>query len=84
MRSISKGKTGLGRNTLDRQMVGHLRRREAQKYGVVSFYELGNEWEDYSNYFGEGAEISRNWATAHFLAFYGRPGDSHGAGGCVT
>ena len=25
-----------------------------------------NEWEDYSNYFGEGVEISRNWATAHF------------------
>ena len=33
-----------------------------------------NEWEDYSNYFGEGAEISRNWATAHFffkLNFFG-------------
>ena len=26
-----------------------------------------NEWEDYSNYFGEGAEISRNWATIHFF-----------------
>ena len=28
-----------------------------------------NEWEDYSNYFGEGVEISRNWATTHFLVF---------------
>ena len=30
-----------------------------------------NEWEDYSNYFGEGMRISRNWATAHFSLFYG-------------
>ena len=30
-----------------------------------------NEWEDYSNYFEGGAEISRNWATTHCLAFYG-------------
>ena len=30
-----------------------------------------NEWEDYSNYFGEGMGISRNWATAHFSVFYG-------------
>ena len=44
--------------------VGYLRRQGALKYGVVSFYGLGNKWEDYSNYFGEGAEISRNWATA--------------------
>ena len=28
-----------------------------------------NQWEDYSNYFGEGVEISRNWATTHFLVF---------------
>ena len=26
-------------------------------------------WEDYSNYSGEGVEISRNWASAHFLVF---------------
>ena len=26
-----------------------------------------NEWEDYSVCFGEGMEISRNWATAHSL-----------------
>ena len=25
-----------------------------------------NEWEDYSKYLGEGAEISKNWATVHF------------------
>ena len=28
-----------------------------------------NKWEDYSNYFGEGVGISRNWATAHFWPF---------------
>ena len=32
----------LERNTLHRQSVGHLRRQEAPKYGVVSFYGLGN------------------------------------------
>ena len=30
-----------------------------------------NEWEDYANHFGEEVEISRNWATTHFLTFYG-------------
>ena len=44
---------------------------------------LANEWEDYSNYFGEGAEISRNWATAHFLVFAGPPWNCHDAYGCV-
>ena len=33
-----------------------------------------NEWKDYSNYLGEGAESSRKWATAHFLVFDGRLG----------
>ena len=28
-----------------------------------------NEWEDFSNYFGDEAEISRSWATAHSLVF---------------
>ena len=44
------------------------------KYGMVSFYiswviSYVIEWEDYSNYLGEGAEISRIWATTHSLAF---------------
>ena len=30
------------RETFHRQIVGHLRRQEAPKYGVVSFYGLGN------------------------------------------
>ena len=39
--------------------------------GAVSFYSLDNfigynEWEDYSNHFGEGAEVSRNWTSASF------------------
>ena len=39
-----------------------------------------NEWEDYSNYFGEGAEISRNWATIHFFfIFDGWPQNCCGA-----
>ena len=33
--------------------------------GWVTSY--ANEWEDYSNYFGEGAEISRICITAHSL-----------------
>ena len=40
-----------------------------------------NEWKGYSNYFGDGAGISRNWATTHFLAFYGWPQNCHGASG---
>ena len=43
-----------------------------------------NEWEDYSNYFGDGAEISRNWATVHFLISDGQPRNCHGSGGCAT
>ena len=42
-----------------------------------------NEREDYSTYFGGGAEISRNWATAHFLIYDGWPQNCHAAGGCV-
>ena len=34
---------------------------------VISY---ANEWEDYSSYFGEVVEISRSWATAHFLVFW--------------
>ena len=45
---------------------------------VVSFHGLGN-----SNYWGEEVGISRNWATAHFLASYGQPSNCPGAGGCV-
>ena len=64
--------------TLHRQECGTSQRVSvALKCGVVSFYELGyfmgNEWEDYFNYLGEGAELSRNSATAHFLVFDGQP-----------
>ena len=44
---------------------------------------LADEWEDYSKYFEEGAEISRNWATTQFLVFDGQPWNCHGASGCV-
>ena len=46
--------------------------------GVIS---QANEWEDYSNCFGKRMEISRNWTTAHFLAFYGQLGNCHGISG---
>ena len=39
---IGKNQIYLERNTLHRQSVGHLGRQEALKYGVVSFYKLGN------------------------------------------
>ena len=38
-----------------------------------------NKWENGSNYFGEGVEISRHGATAHSLAFYSQPQNCHGA-----
>ena len=54
--------------------VVHLRRQEkSQNTAQLVFMFLvvseANEWEDYSNSFGERAEISRNWATAHLLVF---------------
>ena len=36
-----------------------------------------NEEEEDSNSFREGTGISRNWATAHFLPFYGWPQNCH-------
>ena len=33
-----------------------------------------NEWEGYSNYLEEGAEISRIWDTARYLIFDGACG----------
>ena len=42
------------------------------------------EWEGYSNYFGEGVEISRNWATALFWPFYSWPRSCHGTDRCVS
>ena len=39
----SSGKqSSQGRNTFHRQSMDHLRRQEALKYGVVSFYGVGN------------------------------------------
>ena len=42
LQAISKGKSGYSRNTLKGQSVDHLRRREALKYGGISFYGLAN------------------------------------------
>ena len=64
------------RSTLHRQSVSHHRGRMQQLRNVawLVFFigwiiSYANEWEGYSNYFGEGAEISRIWATAHLLVF---------------
>ena len=56
--------------------------------GWVIIY--ANEWEDYSNYLGERAEVSRIWATTHFLTLMVglgtvmAPGVCHLAYCCVT
>ena len=80
----------LERNTLHRQSVGRLRRRERHQglglsvlIGVGNFINEAKEWEEYSRCFGEGVGISKNWGTAHFLTFYGCPQNCHGPGGCV-
>ena len=39
---------------------------------------------NYSNYFGEGVEISRNWAIAHLVAFSHYPQNCHAACGCAV
>ena len=36
---------------------------------VISY---ANKWEDYFNYLGEGAGISRNWAAMQVLVFDNR------------
>ena len=54
------------RSTLHRQSAGH-HRGQAQPWNLAWLFFIGwvtshaNEWEDYSNYLGEGAEISRIW-----------------------
>ena len=66
------------RSTLHRQNVGHSRGRVwPQKCGMVSVVDwvisYANDWEGYSSCFGEGVEISRNWATAHSLLVFWQP-----------
>ena len=63
------------RSILHKQRVGH-RRGQGQPWNVAWLVFIGwvisyaNEWEDYSNYFGERVEISRVWGTAHSLVFW--------------
>ena len=63
---IGKKRIYLERNTLHRQRVGHLRGLEStSKYGMVSFYRLGNFHMLMSeriipNYFGEYECVSRS------------------------
>ena len=42
-----------------------------------------NEWEIIPTILGKGWGFSRNWATAHFLAFDDWPRNYHGTAGCV-
>ena len=59
-------------NILHRQSMGH-RRGQVWPWNLAWLVFIGwvssyaNEWEDYSNCFWEGVEISRIWATAHSL-----------------
>ena len=59
---IGKKQIYLKRNTYSRQCELF----QKERGWVIS---QANEWEDYSNYFGEGVEISRIWATDHSLVF---------------
>ena len=62
------------RSTLHRQSAGHCR-GQGWLLNVAWLVFIGwiisyaNKWEHYSNYFGEGSEISRIWAIAHSLVF---------------
>ena len=62
------------RSTLHRQSVDHPWGR-VWPWNMTCLVFIGwvishaNEWEDYSNYFWEGVEISRIWASAHSLLF---------------
>ena len=69
---IDKKRICLERYTFHRQNAIHLRRQPGNR-GCLVFMgwmiSQTNEWEDYSNYLGDGAGISRIWATTHFFAF---------------
>ena len=61
---ISEGDSGLEyTHSIDRMQPASKGEKVALKHGVVSFHRLGNfigeQREDYSNYFGEGVEISK-------------------------
>ena len=62
------------RSTFHRQSMGH-RREWMWPINLAWLVFIGwviiyaNEWEDYSNYLGERAEVSRIWATTHSLVF---------------
>ena len=62
----------LERSTLH-SMWGH-HKGWVQSWNVVALIccaiSYASEWEDYSIYFREGVEISRNWATAQSLVFW--------------
>ena len=49
--------------------TGVLQSMGSQRVGQTSDWTELEEWEDCSNYFGEGAGISRIWAAAHAFAF---------------
>ena len=77
------------RSTLHRQSVGHHTGQVQQPRNLEWLVFIGwvisyaNEQEDYSNYFWEGAEISRIWATAHSLVFLQCLGPVILTSGCI-
>ena len=63
------------RSTFHRQNVGHCR-GWMWLWNVAWLVFMGwaisyvnEDWEEYPNYFGEGVQISRIWATTHSLVF---------------
>ena len=75
------------RSILHRRIVGH-HRGQVRLWNVAWLVFIGwassyvNEWEDYSNYFGEGAEISRIRPPPTPWSF-NRPWNLHGTSACV-
>ena len=68
-----------GRHILHRQSLGRLGKQE----GWLIFIGWVISGRIIPAILGEGAGLSRNWATTHFLPFYGWPQNCHGACGCV-
>ena len=72
----------------ERNILHKQKARATSKCSVVSFKGWvtlqTNVWEDYSNYFREGAEISRNWAVIHNLVINNQPCNCPGACGGAT
>ena len=75
----------LERNILHDKVWSILEARAASGYRIVIFYRNGSfhgpSGRSIPAVWGEAVEISGNWATAHFFAFYGWPWNCLGTAG---